>query len=91
MLHGESDLGNVVFNEELCPSIRAVEESWRCDVAQVADQTRSEDVNKRDYVVVLPCPDDCFEAAMDETVIIVFAGGILAPEQTYNDQLRSKR
>lgn len=80
ILDGEGDLGDVVLDEQLGAGVGAVEQARRRDVAQVAHQAGAQQVHQAQDVIVLAHLDDGLQPLVDEAVVVVFAGRVLAPK-----------
>lgn len=74
------DLGDVVFDQELRAAICSVEQARRSDVSEVPYETASQQADQAQHVIVLVGFDNRSETLVYETVVVVLARGILAPE-----------
>jgi hypothetical protein len=72
-------LCNVVFDEELGASERTIEEAGSGNVAQVSEEARSYEIDKREDVAILSRDSYGLETLVDEAVVEVLGGGVLAP------------
>lgn len=61
MLHGKRDLGDVVFNEEFGTSISSVIQARCGNAAQVADETRTEEIDESQNIIVFTSLDNVLE------------------------------
>lgn len=78
----KSNLSDIVLYEQFGPRISPVEQPWRCDVSQIPDETRAQQTDEPEYIILLSCFDDGTEPFVYEAVIVVFACGVLAPART---------
>jgi hypothetical protein len=76
---GVCDLGNIVFNQQLCTRIRAIVQVRRRYVAEVTDETASKEIDEAEDVVVLLGFVDGGETLVDEAMVVVFAYSSLSP------------
>ena len=72
-------MGDVVFDEEFCASICSIEEARRGNIAQVANEAGTEEIHKGKDVFFFASIDDALKAFVYESVVVVLAGGVLAP------------
>lgn len=80
ILDCQSDLCDVVLDEQLRPCVGPVEESRSCDIAQIPDQTRPQQTHKPEDILIFSCLNDSLQSFVDETKVVVFACGVLTPE-----------
>ena len=73
------NLSNIVFNQELCPSVRTIVQLRRRYVSEIADKTAAKDVYQAEDIVVLLGFVDGSETLVDEAMVVVFAYSRLPP------------
>ena len=81
ILYRESELCDVILYQDFSSRIGMIEQPWEGDIGQVPDQSRSDNVDDIEDIVVFLGTYKSLQPSKDETVIVVSARWSLAPER----------
>jgi hypothetical protein len=79
VLDGVRDLGDIVFDQQLRACVCAIVQVRRGYVAEIADETATEEVYEAEDIVIFLSFVDGGEALMDEAMVVVLAYCSLSP------------
>ena len=82
---------DVIVDEHFGPGVGVREEFWRCNVAEIANETRPEQVDQRQDIAILSCSHEGFQPSEDQSVVIMPTGWILPPSFIHSASVHIRR